>query len=196
MTPCNSLRKRWLQREDGWASFRSLPGLEQQIHIASNLGVSQWGGGGGAGNQGLKLKERMTNKERPGSERVVKGWGAIVEFFIGGHALGSAQDGVLSESLGCSLDGIYRSAGIEYWRVPKARRTLSVMYYAMLMRMMPKSSRFGKRLKCFQFHRTGNDSGISWVLVNLPYASQQETSPVSLSLSPIIEINLLLPATP
>lgn len=124
MTPCNSLRKRWLQREDGWASFRSLPRSEQQIHIASNLGVSQWGGGGGAGNQGLKLKERMTNKERPGSERGVKGWGAIVEFFIGGHALGSAQDGVLSESLGCSLDGIYRSAGIEYWRVPKARRTL------------------------------------------------------------------------
>lgn len=196
MTPCNSLRKRWLQREDGWASFRSLPGPEQQIHIASNLGVSQWKGGGGAGNQGLKIKERTANKERPGSERGVKGWGAIVEFFISGHALGSAQDGIFSESSRCFLDGIYRSAGIEYWQVPKARRTLSVMYYAMLMRMLPKSSRFGKCLKCFQFHRTGNDSGVSWVLVNLPYASQQETSPVSLSLSPIIEINLLLPATP
>lgn len=170
-------------------SFPSLPGPEQQI--PSNLGVSQWRGGGGAGSQGLKHKERMANKERPGRERGVKGWGTEVEFFISGHALGSAQDGVFSESLGCSLDGIYRSAGIEYCRVPKARRTLSAMYYALLMRMMPKSSRFGKRLKCFQFHWTGNDGGVSWVLVNLPYAAQQETSPVSLSLSPIIEINLL-----
>lgn len=170
-------------------SFPSLPGPEQQI--TSNLGVSQWRGGGGAGNQDLKLKERMANKERPGRERGVKGWGSIVEFFISEHALGSAQDGIFSKSLGCPLNGIYRSAGIEYWRVPKARRTLSVLCYVMLMRMMPKSSQFGKRLKCFQFHRTGNDSGGSWVLVNLPYATQQKTSPVSLSLSPIIEINLL-----
>lgn len=92
----------------------------------------------------------MATKERPGSERGAKGWGAIVEFFINGHALGSAQDGVFSKSLGCFLHGIYRSAGIDYWWVPKARRTLSAMYYSMLMRMMPKSSRFGKRLKCFQ----------------------------------------------